>query len=562
MMRAMTAIVVLGVSLVSARAWGAKGCEYLGAVEVRVANGATVAGDLGVNEVGGTLRLGRRVHVAADGTVSGDAVSIGNGSVVPAVAANALHAPQASIGSVTAPTLPLHTPFCPIPAFECGGASVQVKRGESVGPLAPGSYGDVLVQNGGTLLLGEGSYRVCSLQAGRGATIAAVGAGQTTLDVAGIVRLKNGSRLGPGAGVAPPVVSVAGPQVRVGADGDVTAFLSAPQARVALGRRSGFAGTVCGQRLETGWKATLGCVAGGPSTTTSTSTTSTTTTTTTTTSTTTTTTSTTTSTSTTAPTTTTTTTVPTTTTTTMIPSTTSTTTTTAPATTTTSTTTTAAPTTTTTATEAPTTTTTEAPTTTTTTTTTTSTTSPPVCGNGVPEQGEECDDGNADPNDGCTNACTICGNEIVTAPESCDDGNLLVDDNCPEDCRIEQCTPTAQIAQTVTVVASRPDLTSIRFLLDYPDGRVALPGGPGPDAPGGTFTDAAGDVVSFDIEHAVRMIVSVPFTFDTTTVLRVNFLGCAEAPLPSASDYRCIVIDASDENFQSVSGVTCTVTIP
>jgi cysteine-rich repeat protein len=195
-------------------------------------------------------------------------------------------------------------------------------------------------------------------------------------------------------------------------------------------------------------------------------------------------------------------------------------------------------------------------------TTTTTTTLPMGCGDGMPDEGEECDDGNQDPNDGCTNACTICGNEIVTAPESCDDGNLLLDDNCPEDCRIEQCDETAQTAQTVTVVSSRPDLTSIRFLLDYPDGHVALPGGPGPDSPGGTFTDLAGDLQSFDVEHAVRLVVSVPFTFDTTTVLRVNFLGCAGAPLPSATDYRCIVIDASDENFQTVAGVTCSVTVP
>jgi cysteine-rich repeat protein len=187
---------------------------------------------------------------------------------------------------------------------------------------------------------------------------------------------------------------------------------------------------------------------------------------------------------------------------------------------------------------------------------------PPECGNGVPEAGEECDDGDEDQNDGCTNACTICGNEIVTAPESCDDGNLLVNDNCPEDCRIEQCDETTHFAQTVTVVSSRPDLTGIRLLLDYPDGQVALPGGPGPDSPVGTFSDLAGDLVSFDVEHAVRLLVSVPFTFDTTTVLRLNFFGCAGVPLPAASDYRCIVLDAADGNFQTVTGVTCTVTVP
>ena len=175
---------------------------------------------------------------------------------------------------------------------------------------------------------------------------------------------------------------------------------------------------------------------------------------------------------------------------------------------------------------------------------------------------EECDDGNSDPNDGCTNSCTICGNENVTAPETCDDGNTQVDDNCPEDCQIGACTPTAEAVQTITIIASRPDLTSIRFLLDYPDGQVALAGGPGPDLPPGTITDTPIQPTPFDLEHAVRVVVAADFTFDTTTIAKVNFLGCTGQPAPSASDYRCIVIDASDSGFNNVTGVTCAVSIP
>jgi len=211
---------------------------------------------------------------------------------------------------------------------------------------------------------------------------------------------------------------------------------------------------------------------------------------------------------------------------------------------------------------APTTTTTITTTSTVITTPTTSTTTPPLCGNGMTDAGEECDDGNTNPNDGCTQFCTICGNSNVTAPETCDDGNTLVDDNCPEDCQIGACTPTASPVQTITVTASRADLTSIRFLLDYPDGQVALAGGPGPDLPPGTITDTPGDPTPFDVEHAVRVVVSAGFTFDTTTIAKVNFLGCTGQPLPSAGDYRCIVIDASDGDFNNVTGVTCTVSIP
>jgi cysteine-rich repeat protein len=60
----------------------------------------------------------------------------------------------------------------------------------------------------------------------------------------------------------------------------------------------------------------------------------------------------------------------------------------------------------------------------------------PKCGNGTVDPGEECDDGNTNPFDGCTNVCTICGNGTVTAPEACDDGNLIDGDGCNSDCGV------------------------------------------------------------------------------------------------------------------------------
>ncbi len=65
---------------------------------------------------------------------------------------------------------------------------------------------------------------------------------------------------------------------------------------------------------------------------------------------------------------------------------------------------------------------------------------PPICGNGILEEGEECDDGNLNNNDGCSNTCKIeyCGDGIKQSNEECDDGNNIDGDGCSADCKIEE----------------------------------------------------------------------------------------------------------------------------
>lgn len=60
----------------------------------------------------------------------------------------------------------------------------------------------------------------------------------------------------------------------------------------------------------------------------------------------------------------------------------------------------------------------------------------PICGNGIVEWEEECDDGNTDSEDGCNVLCVIeeiapvCGNGIIETWEECDDWNLTNSDWC------------------------------------------------------------------------------------------------------------------------------------
>lgn len=60
-----------------------------------------------------------------------------------------------------------------------------------------------------------------------------------------------------------------------------------------------------------------------------------------------------------------------------------------------------------------------------------------LCGNGAVDAGEECDDGNAVEDDGCSSSCIACGNSVITAPETCDDGNLTSGDGCSASCTVE-----------------------------------------------------------------------------------------------------------------------------
>jgi|GEM_PF-1574865 len=72
------------------------------------------------------------------------------------------------------------------------------------------------------------------------------------------------------------------------------------------------------------------------------------------------------------------------------------------------------------------------------------------CGDGLPNTGEQCDDGNKKPGDGCSPTCSneFCGDRVATPRlnEECDDGNTAVNDGCNTQCRHEFCGDT--IVQT------------------------------------------------------------------------------------------------------------------
>src|SRR5262245_7804047 len=88
-------------------------CAFLAAHDPRVGAAASSEGDVGVNDAGGFLRLGRRTAIGDDATVTADTVRIGNGSQIPVLFANVLlgSGGKESVGSVSGAILPIQDPF-------------------------------------------------------------------------------------------------------------------------------------------------------------------------------------------------------------------------------------------------------------------------------------------------------------------------------------------------------------------------------------------------------------------------------------------------------------------
>jgi cysteine-rich repeat protein len=96
-----------------------------------------------------------------------------------------------------------------------------------------------------------------------------------------------------------------------------------------------------------------------------------------------------------------------------------------------------------------------------------------ICGDGIVESPEACDDGNMANGDGCSNMCTVesgwscsgttsictpiavCGNGIVESGEACDDGNMSNGDGCNNTCTVQSgwsCTGSPSVCSNTLSV--------------------------------------------------------------------------------------------------------------
>ncbi|MCW5889682.1 MAG: DUF4215 domain-containing protein [bacterium] len=239
-----------------------------------------------------------------------------------------------------------------------------------------------------------------------------------------------------------------------------------------------------------------------------------------------------------------------------------------------------------------------------TTTTTTTIGGTPVCGNGIPEAGEECDDGNDDNNDacvagcrnarcgdgyfhsgveqcddgntengdGCSSTCTIepavCGNGRVEGDETCDDGNTDDGDACPSNCRIGFCSPSGA-QQATTITYAKPggvNVGSIVVFVDYPDGRASLPGFGNQATVRARITNLPTGFVhtANDLDYAIREVITPSLPGNVlggTQLFRASFDLCTGQPAPTAAEYGCTVEQAYTPQGVAIPlpGFSCTV---
>jgi len=169
----------------------------------------------------------------------------------------------------------------------------------------------------------------------------------------------------------------------------------------------------------------------------------------------------------------------------------------------------------------------------------------------------------------------VCGDGIVNIAggETCDDGNLLDGDACPSTCRIESCAGPTQGQVTVRAdFAGMPANLAVAGMtleLDYPEGRVTLPGASGDAAVLERVTSPVGfAVIPNDRDYALRAVLLDTLLHGITsgTALSIEFDICAGAVVPLARDFACTVIDAIALDdmglpIDASDQITCTISV-
>jgi cysteine-rich repeat protein len=198
------------------------------------------------------------------------------------------------------------------------------------------------------------------------------------------------------------------------------------------------------------------------------------------------------------------------------------------------------------------------------------------CGDGAVQTGvEQCDDGNKFPDDACKNDCTlpVCGDGIIASGvEDCDDGNTVASDGCGADCKLESVTCGNDGAEVTILLEYDAEqlltLQGVGIDLGYPEDRASIPGS-GQDALaritdlvnvehflGPNDKDTTGDGID-DTLHLSYL--STPNRLPPGDLASVRF-DCTAGTVLQPFDFACAVVDTSNDHGTPVTEpVSCTV---
>jgi len=169
-----------------------------------------------------------------------------------------------------------------------------------------------------------------------------------------------------------------------------------------------------------------------------------------------------------------------------------------------------------------------------------------------------------------TPAAGTCGNGVVDFDkgETCDDGNTVDGDSCPANCHIASCSASGSTLDVDVQFAPPPgvDLAGITVFVRYPDGVVRIPGMANDPAVQNSLANLPdnGFPTVNDLDYALRLVIFAPDLSPIAPgrLVTIHFESCAGAGAPSAADFRCTVENAADTDSNTVTGTTCSVTLP
>jgi hypothetical protein len=173
--------------------------------------------------------------------------------------------------------------------------------------------------------------------------------------------------------------------------------------------------------------------------------------------------------------------------------------------------------------------------------------------------------------------CASCGNNTVEGSETCDDGNTVDEsdagvptsppDTCPKNCMIGSCGPGTTTPQTVSVnftVPAGTQVAGVTVFVDYPDTKCLIPGSGSSSGVTSSITNLPSGALSQpnDLDYGLLEAVLRGTAISPGLLFRLTLQRCPGAPALVAGDFKCVVKGATNPQGQSVSGVTCSVSVP